>query len=358
MDSLSQAALGAAVAEAVLAGRVGRRAAALGAALGTLPDLDVLVRHADAIDAFTLHRSWSHSVFVLSLASLPLAALAHRLLDPGRAGAAAAGAAAPSGASGASFGRWWLAVWAALVTHPLLDAFTTYGTQLFWPLPVPPVAIGSIFIIDPLFTLPLAGGLAVALLRPGARGRRANLVGLGASGAWLLATLALQQGARHEALAAFEREGVSTDSLVVLPFPFGVLWRAVALDGDDYAVVWVSLVDGAPGGAVERRPRGLDALALDDPAPVERMRWFTGGFVGARRIDDALVLTDLRIGTGAMPVFAFEVAETDGDRWRRTVATERAPVVDVDALGALVGRATDAHAALEDGALAGTDPTP
>jgi inner membrane protein len=34
--------------------------------------------------------------------------------------------------------RWFWAIQAALVTHPLLDAFTVYGTQLWWPLMPPP----------------------------------------------------------------------------------------------------------------------------------------------------------------------------------------------------------------------------
>ena len=374
MDSISQMALGAALADATLGRRIGRRAAALGAALGTLPDLDVLVRYADAIDSFTLHRGWSHSLFVLSLASLPLAAIAQRLLDPGvrarggsadraePAGAAtarAAGAAGTTGGpSGASFGRWWLATWAVLITHAILDAFTTYGTQLFWPLPVPPVSIGSVFIIDPFYTLPLLAGLVVALRRRDARGRRANLAGLGASTAWLVATLGLQQVARAEAAEAFELAGVEPEATLVLPFPFGVLWRAIALEGDGYAVVWVSLVDGRRSVEVERHDRALDDLALDDRRGLERLDWFTGGFVGARRVDDRLVLTDLRIGTGAMPVFAFEAAEPDGDRWRATLAEERAPVVDASVLGALARRTVDADAPLVDGPLAGTAPVP
>jgi len=352
MDSISQMALGAAVTHAVLGRRIGRRAAVLGAALGTLPDLDVLVRYADAIDAFTLHRGWSHSLFVLSLASLPIAVLLRRLVDPGLRRDERADAAA------ASFGRWWLAVWATLVTHALLDAFTTYGTQLFWPIPTPPVAIGSIFIIDPLYTLPLLIGLVMTLRRRDGFGARANLAGLGVSTAWLLATLMLQQGARSEALAAFERAGTTPEAMLVLPFPFGVMWRAIALEGDDYAVTWVSLVDGEPGGAVERHARGLDAVVLDDPAPLERMRWFTQGFVGARRIDDELVLTDLRIGTAAMPVFSFAIADAVDGAWRRTLAVARAPVVEIGMLGTLARRSVNAEVALSDGELAGKPPLP
>ena len=42
MDSITQAALGAAVGEGVLGRRIGNRAPIWGAVLGTLPDLDVV----------------------------------------------------------------------------------------------------------------------------------------------------------------------------------------------------------------------------------------------------------------------------------------------------------------------------
>jgi len=344
MDSLSQVALGAAVAEATLGRRIGRRAALLGAVLGTLPDLDVLVRYADAIDSFTLHRGWSHSLFVLSLISLPLAGVARKLCRR----------------PDVAFGRWWFAVWAVLITHPLLDAFTTYGTQLFWPIPTPPVAISSIFIIDPLYTLPLLLGVILALAWRDRRGRRANLIGLGLSTAWLLTTLGLQQVARGEAQVAFERAGVDPDATLVLPFPFGVMWRVIAREADDYAIVWVSLIDGEQSVEVERHARGLDSLGpIDDPAPVGRLRWFTHGFTGARRVDDVLVLTDLRIGTAAMPVFAFDAAVPGpAGEWRRTIAVARDPVIDFSVLGLLARRSVDAGVPLRDGELVGSAAAP
>src|SRR3546814_6478712 len=49
--------------------------------------------------------------------------------------------------------RWFWAIQAVLLTHPLLDALTVYGTQLLWPLPLRPVMWSSVFIIDPLYTV-------------------------------------------------------------------------------------------------------------------------------------------------------------------------------------------------------------
>ena len=65
MDSLTQAVLGAGVAGAVAPAGQRRKALLAGAALGTLPDLDVLIDYGGAVENFTYHRGFSHSLLVL-----------------------------------------------------------------------------------------------------------------------------------------------------------------------------------------------------------------------------------------------------------------------------------------------------
>src|SRR5688500_9519513 len=119
MDSLTQIVLGASVAAAVVPAAHRRRALAVGAVLATLPDLDVLplALVSDPVAVMTWHRSFSHSLLVL----IPLGWLLWRFLrtrwTPVREAPRA----------------WFWAMQLALVTHPLLDAFTVYGTQLLWP---------------------------------------------------------------------------------------------------------------------------------------------------------------------------------------------------------------------------------
>jgi inner membrane protein len=75
MDSLSQFALGAAVAVALVGRRTAVWKAALwGGVVGTLPDLDALVDHGDAVRNMVLHRAETHAIFWQTLASVPLAA--------------------------------------------------------------------------------------------------------------------------------------------------------------------------------------------------------------------------------------------------------------------------------------------
>src|SRR5688500_15076824 len=117
MDSLTQIVLGAAVAAAIAPPGHRRAALLAGAALGTLPDLDVIpvgLPAGDPVERMTWHRSASHSLLVL-----PIVAWAIWAWFRSRGGRVAQ---APA--------RWWWAILLALLTHPLLDAFTVYGTQI------------------------------------------------------------------------------------------------------------------------------------------------------------------------------------------------------------------------------------
>ena len=118
MDSVSQVVLGAACCHAVAGRKLGRKALVLGAALGTLPDLDVLIKYGNAVANFTYHRGFSHSLLVLTLIS-PIIMLLLRRFSAFRV---------------ISQLRLLLAVFLALITHPILDSFTVYGTQLFLSL--------------------------------------------------------------------------------------------------------------------------------------------------------------------------------------------------------------------------------
>ena len=147
MDSLTQIALGSAVAALTAPSRHRRAALIAGGVLGTLPDLDVIpltLFGADAVCLLTWHRGPSHSLLVLTMLGWLLWLVLCRWWAPAKE--------APA--------RWLWAIELALLTHPLLDAFTVYGTQLFWPLPSSPVMGVSIFITFSAMPKRRAGRLA------------------------------------------------------------------------------------------------------------------------------------------------------------------------------------------------------
>src|SRR5690606_2318704 len=82
----------------------------------------------------------------------------------------------------------WFRLWfLSIVTHPILDIFTNYGTQFFWPLDWR-MTFNTVFVIDPLYTLPFMVLLIGALFmkRESKRRRIWNWTGIGYSSLYLL----------------------------------------------------------------------------------------------------------------------------------------------------------------------------
>lgn len=294
MDTVTQAMLGASIGAAVAGHGDRRRGAAWGAVCGTLPDLDVLVPLGDPVSDFTWHRGYSHSLFVLTVAAPALWWLISRVDARARA--------RPR--------RWLGLVWLALFTHPVLDAFTVYGTQLFLPFSNHPVSGSTLFIIDPAFTVPLVVGLAIALLvRDAARARTAVVAGLTLAVAYVGLSVAAKLHVEHVAREALAQAGIEHRGVLTTPAPFNiVLWRIVVMEESGYREGFYSLLDPPGTLAFERhesRPELLDGIR-DAPA-VQRLTWFTHGFYRVSRQADRVVITDLRMGVEPVYVFSFAV---------------------------------------------------
>ncbi|MBT3015232.1 MAG: metal-dependent hydrolase [Candidatus Thiodiazotropha sp. (ex Clathrolucina costata)] len=319
MDPFTQILLGAAVGHATLGARVGRKALFWGAVFGGIPDLDVLLPHPDEVAAVTNHRGFSHSL------------VTHTIVAP----FLGAGLAGLHAREGASIARWTLLVWLALATHALLDAITIYGTQLFWPSTGPPVGLGSIFIIDPLYTLLLLVGVLWAALarRKPTVGRRANRIGLGLSTVYLAGAIFIQTQVRDVAESELARKGVEYDRLMTTPTPFNLLlWRVVAMAPHGYREGYYSLLDPLPEIRFAQYPSNESLLSSVDDAPaVTRLRWFTKGFYRVREIDGRLEITDLRMGFEPRYIFSFVVGHRQEGVIRPLIPPERVPAEHPDA---------------------------
>lgn len=323
MDSITQAALGATVAFAVSGNRIGPKALLAGALIGTLPDMDVLVPYDDAVDNFTYHRSWSHSLFVLTLATPFVAFFSSAALRL-------------SGVTQRVDRNLLLMVWLVFVTHILLDSFTVYGTQVFWPLSSYPLGWGSIFIIDPLFTLPLlwsiffvvrsskrrrtyAGSNKQSVVvkqtngsRMPAAKSRPVLWALSLSVAYLLLAVVIQQLVIVKARQSLNQISFDTKVLSVLPSPGSLLWRVVARSDDQYLEGFYSVFDAFEPDSHPIRFTSYESgeeliLSIESYPPVRRLQWFTNGLYATSIVDDKLVMSDLRMGIEAQYVFRFQV---------------------------------------------------
>ena len=299
MDSITQAALGAAVGAATM-GRTRPvwQAAVAGAVIGTLPDLDVLIDEGDPIRNMVLHRAETHALFWQMLAAPVIAgALAMVTRTPGL------------------FPRWWLMTALCLATHSFLDAMTVYGTQLALPFSNYPFGVGSLFIIDPLYALPLLLGLAMTLLLRTPGRLLWNTAGLALSTAYALWSVAAQAHVLDRVRATPEARNVTKDRILVIPTPFNtVLWRIVLIHDDHYREGFYSLFDPvgdqAPGIRYTRHTRREDLdHRTQDFADANLIRAFSKGFYSLGDDGRHIRITDLRMGQHPFYAFAFAFAE-------------------------------------------------
>lgn len=274
------------------------KAALAGAVCGTLPDLDALIDRGNVVMNVTLHRSETHAIFWQTLASAPLAWLTARIAGERQ-----------------RFARWWLAIWLVLVTHALLDAMTVYGTRLALPFDDRPLGVGSMFIIDPVYTLPLLAGLVAALALRDERGHRYNGIGIAIATTYLAWSVFAQHQVSGVVHATLDARGAAVDAarVLVTPTPFNtLLWRVVVMHEDSFEEGYRSLLDSGATPHLERRPRDADAYRSIAHLPETRqLAQFTRGFYRVSRVDDLVVMTDLRMGQHPYYSFSFALARVD-----------------------------------------------
>lgn len=297
MDSLTQAVLGATVGYAVGGRYLGRKAALWGLGLGTLPDLDVLIQNVDPIDSYIMHRSWSHSFFVTGLASVPIGLIINKLHNKTYS--------AP--------GRMVLMVSLVFFTHILLDAMTIYGTQIFWllsdlvpALPPDPVGLGSVAIIDPIFTLPLLLATNWIFLRGNIKSIGTNIVtqrvvvtALAFSSIYLVWGLYAQSAIENFTKEQMASNSITVDQMFASPtFGNSLLWYILVREGDKVHFGLRSLLDDKSNpiefDVIERRSAMLDELP--NKIPAEKVISFSKGLYRFAEEANEVSIADMRMG--------------------------------------------------------------
>ncbi len=361
MDSITQGLLGATIAEAGFRRRLGSGSVAWATFCGVAPDLDLVAMVGGEWNELVHHRGVSHSLVALTLAAPLLGALAWRW---------------PGKRQGTRL-DWIHLTWWALITHPLLDVCTSYGTQLFAPLSVHRFAIDSVSIVDPAYTVWLLVAVIVGRLAKDLRTSARLAAGmLALSTAYLAFGWVQSQRAiawAEEELAAQRFAPVEIRALPTIANLF--VFRAVARDGDGrFRVALLSL--SAP-----RTPRWYALESDEDPLvdaafASERghiFQWFAMEMAQAelQHEDHGFVvrMRDLRYGAyrdprfalwGANARFTLEGELQDVERWNTRgdldmeaeLATLWAHVVGDDAT------IRDARAALALGVLPQRRPVP
>jgi inner membrane protein len=296
MDSVTQIVLGAAVGEKILGKKLGNKALLYGAIAGTIPDLDVYVgKLFDPITAIEIHRGFSHSVLFFVLLSPLLGWLTSRIEQK----------------RGVNFKQatwfWFL----GLLTHALLDAFTTWGTQLFYPLDIR-LSLHSIFVIDSLYTLPFLFCLLMVFRfrRNNPKRRKWNNLGLIISASYLMLTVLVQQVVRLKFEDALKRNNIEYTRKIVKPSPFNIiLWNTVVETEKGYYIGDYSFFDSQPIG-FDFYPKQEELIAeIESAKVIGQLQWISEGWWLITEKEGKLFLNDIRFGLLSAdrknPEFAF-----------------------------------------------------
>lgn len=281
MDSLTQIILGAAVGEAVLGRKIGNKAMLYGAIAGTIPDLDVLSNFfTDKVTALEIHRGFTHSV-LFSVLFAPILALIVLKFEKHK-----------------NFKDWsWLFFW-TFVTHPILDAQTTWGTQLFWPLDIR-LAFKNVFVVDPLYTIPFLIFLLLAIRqkKESKKRRLYNNLGIIISSSYLLLTIILKGISYKKFTKELAEKNIVYTDIKTKPTPLNtVLWTANVATENTYLIGHSSFFDTKPI-TFSSYPKNHHLLGdLAKHPKVKRMIAISKGWFTINKKNDVLYFNDLRFG--------------------------------------------------------------
>lgn len=275
MDPLTQGVVGVTASQLVAQRSHKGIAALFGFLSGMAADLDVVIRSADdPLLALEYHRHFTHSLIFIPIGALICALLLKPVFSwlwPRWFKRAAI-----------SFKQVYYYCLAGYASHAVLDACTTYGTQLFWPFSNVRIAWNNVSVVDPLFTVPLLLLISFALVR---QSRRIAVLASAYAVAYLSFGVWQNQRAESAALLLAQSRGHQAISLGVKPsFANLLVWKSVyEFDGRYYidAIRVAQQSKVYPGGSTEK----LDAakhfawLAADSQyaRDIERFRWFSNG---------------------------------------------------------------------------------
>lgn len=284
MDVLTQGLLGGVMAQGAARASEKRLATLAGIGAGLLADVDIFIRSAqDPLLNIEFHRHFTHSLlfipFGAAIAFVLLWPFLRRRLDNVRL---------------------YLFCLLGYSLSGLLDAFTSYGTHLLWPVYDERIAFNIISVVDPVFTLIL---LVTLLLGLRLKRRSVAFAGLAVCGVYLSLGFVQLQRAEQVAQHLAEQRGHEPQQHIVKPTLANLLlWRSVYKhDGRIYVdAIRPGLTGQArifAGESVEQFNVAQDLPGLD-PASVlyqdiERFRRFSDNFI-ARHPQRRDVIGDVR----------------------------------------------------------------
>ena len=312
MDSLTQIVLGAACGEAVLGKKIGNKALLFGAIGGTIPDLDVIVGNllfGNEIDAMLFHRGFMHSIFFAISAAFVFGWLTFKLYNSRKR------------KDSTTLKEWILLFFWALFTHPILDSFTPYGTQLFAPFSNYRVAFNNVAVVDLTYTLPFL--ICVIVLMFYKRASRKRLLwwrlGVGISSFYLLVTFINKLYIDSVFEDSLKAEHITYSRAYAQPTLFNnILWYGVSESDSSYHVAYYSYFDKERKFSDWMTLPKERALKPVNHKRISELEWFSNNYYSIYDMgDDTYRYNDLRYplsdpNNPNSSVFSFRLYDDNG----------------------------------------------
>lgn len=296
MDSLTQVVLGASIGELLCGKKEGNRAMLFGAIAGTIPDLDVLASpFQDSIEYMEGHRSLTHSLLFSFMIAPICAWIVFRLYTR-----LSADSCHFSSTKRASYWDWTKLFFFGFVTHWLLDCFTTWGTQVFYPFSRYGVAWKTIFVIDPLYTIPFMFFLLWASFKGknDPKRRILNLIGLTLSTLYLSFTVINKQLINQIFEEALQKQKIEYLAFDTHPTPLNnILWSANVKTEIGYYIAYYSFFDENKDIDFVFLKKNEHLLhEIKNQEKVQSLIRITQDYYTVNKIDNQLIINDLRFG--------------------------------------------------------------
>lgn len=280
MDSLTQIILGAACGEAVLGKKIGNKALLFGAIGGTIPDLDVFVGnifYGNKIDAMLFHRGFMHSIVFTVLAAFLIGLLVHKLYNSGKR------------LHSTTQKDWINLFFWSLFTHPILDCFTPYGTQLFAPFSSYRVALNNIAVADPVYTLPFLICMIVLMFfrRTSSKRRLWLKLGIGISSIYMLFTLGNKLYIDSVFRKSLKDSEISVIRFTTQPAIFNnILWYGIVETNASYFVSDYSLLDSKNKFLNFREVPKQRDLKPSEFKDIKDLAWFSNQYYSVYKLNE------------------------------------------------------------------------
>jgi len=290
MDSLTQIILGAACGEIVLGKKIGNKALLFGAIGGTIPDLDVFVGkflYNNEILAMAFHRGFMHSILFAVLGAFLFGWITYKLYNTGVR------------KETTTQKNWIWLFFLSIFTHPILDCFTPYGTQLFTPFSNYRIAFNNISVVDPLYTVPFLVSLIVMMFFNRENTRRTWWLktGIYISSVYMIFTIINKIYISSVFKKSFEKANISYNRFSSQPTIFNnILWYSVAETDTQYHLTFYSLFDkSATADKIITIEKNHDLIDMTD-SNLQTLAWFSNGYYNLSKKDKigTYKYTDLR----------------------------------------------------------------